>query len=144
MVKLKICDLYFFYRKKFKHTFPPIRTFLATHSGLTRWNDIDSDVKTENLSHFSKTNNKAIDETWYKRAAEENFDQDVFVYSVPFDATDTKKSKKDIKDIVVTASHVVYVKQNNRKAPVAAIGYQFPHKNLVDKFNIITTYLVSK
>lgn len=36
---------------------------------------------------FSEKNNRAIDETWYKRAVEQHFvEPQSFVFSVPFDA----------------------------------------------------------
>jgi len=37
--------------------------------------------------HFSETNKKAIDETWYKRAIDQhNIEPESFVFSVPFNS----------------------------------------------------------
>jgi hypothetical protein len=42
---------------------------------------------------FGDIHNRAIDEIWYKRAVEQHYvDKESFVYSVPFDDGEGKKS----------------------------------------------------
>lgn len=81
---------------------------MATHSGLTRWQDFhfDEAVK-EKTQNFGAKYPRAIDEIWYKRAVEQHYvHPESFVFSVPI--------LKDTKDFVhnstlVTASRAVFV-----------------------------------
>ncbi|KAJ8872181.1 hypothetical protein PR048_025783 [Dryococelus australis] len=82
--------------------------------------------------HFSKTNNKAIDELWYKRAVEQNeMEPESFVFSVPFNS-----GLKN--DTLVTASNTIFVTSNAHSAPAAVVGFQFQHLSLHTLFKNIT------
>nr|CAD7431259.1 unnamed protein product [Timema monikensis] len=73
--------------QQFRQRFGITITFVATHSGLTRWQDMPGMEDNKKEPHFSMVHNRAIDEVWYQRAVEQHeFEPDCFVYSVPFDA----------------------------------------------------------
>ncbi|CAH1392782.1 unnamed protein product [Nezara viridula] len=119
-----------------KQRFGLVLVFMATRSGLTRWQDIslNPENETENGNqHFSNIHNKATDETWYKRAVEQYYvEPDSFVYSVPFDAGDKN-------DTLVTATHAVFHSEGSREAPAAVVGFQFHHSALFALFKNITS-----
>merc|ERR1719400_2906954 len=73
-------------------------SFVATRSGLTRWEehkeknefemeeDYDYDPDNPREPHFADLNNEATDEVWYKRAVEYHYNNpSSIVFSVPFD-----------------------------------------------------------
>ncbi|XP_048521974.1 voltage-dependent calcium channel subunit alpha-2/delta-3-like isoform X2 [Dendroctonus ponderosae] len=62
--------------------------FMATHSGLTRWQTFPQNIdNTIYERHFHHVHNRAIDEVWYKRAVEHSYvDAGAYVYSVPHEA----------------------------------------------------------
>ncbi|KAL3271275.1 hypothetical protein HHI36_021766 [Cryptolaemus montrouzieri] len=105
--------------------------FLATDSGLTRWQDFPQNINEP--SNFNLFHNKAIDEVWYKRAVESHYTNPKgFVYSVPFDIGNES-------DVVVTASHAIFKDDGKNKAPAAVVGYQFYHSALYSSFRNITS-----
>ncbi|XP_017771996.1 PREDICTED: voltage-dependent calcium channel subunit alpha-2/delta-3 isoform X2 [Nicrophorus vespilloides] len=112
--------------------------FLATHSGLTRWQDFPQNVddqRRRNEQHFHLVHNKAIDEVWYRRAVEQYYIQPrSFVYSVPFGA----EYEDNPEDILVTASHAIFKGNKTVKAPAAVVGFQFYHSTLHTLFQKIT------
>lgn len=82
---------------------------------------------------FSETNNRAIDEIWYKRAVDQYAVRpESFVYSVPFDAGENSE------DTVVTASHAIFHTEGKKSAPAAVVGFQFQHSALYKMFRNIT------
>ncbi|XP_033217847.1 voltage-dependent calcium channel subunit alpha-2/delta-3 isoform X2 [Belonocnema kinseyi] len=122
--------------KEFCQRFGLTVAFMATHSGLTRWQDFpfDEAVK-EKTQNFGEKYPRAIDEIWYKRAVEQHYvHPESFVFSVPI--------LKDAKDFVdnstlVTASRAVFV-GGAAKAPVGVVGFQFLHSALQSLFQNIT------
>ncbi|KAL0134731.1 hypothetical protein PUN28_001482 [Cardiocondyla obscurior] len=110
--------------EQFKQRFGVILAFMATHSGLTRWQDIlPPDEGTVPEDHFSKLYPRAIDEVWYKRAVEQYYiDPDSFVFSVPIE-----DESEDNSTLIVTASRAVFIK---KKAPAVVVGFQFEHTAL--------------
>lgn len=105
-------------------------------------------------SEFSEQNIKSIDEVifflflhgdvwyftkkifqiWYKRAVEQHYvENESFVYSVPF-----ANSYGDEADILVTASHAIFVNEKSISAPAAVVGYQFQLDALDKLFKNIT------
>ncbi|KAL1110506.1 hypothetical protein AAG570_008034 [Ranatra chinensis] len=114
-------------RKELKQRFGLTLVFMATRSGLTRWQDISLNSENEEESHelhFSEIHNRAIDEIWYKRAVEQYLVEPLsFVYSVPFDSGDDN-------DTLVTASHAIFHSDGSREAPAAVVGFQFHHSAL--------------
>nr|CAD7196612.1 unnamed protein product [Timema douglasi] len=118
--------------QQFRQRFGITITFVATHSGLTRWQDMPGMEDNKKEPHFSMVHNRAIDEVWYQRAVEQHeFEPDCFVYSVPFDAASRN-------DTLVTASHAVFIKSSGRTAPAAVVGFQFQHSALLALFKNIT------
>jgi len=79
---------------------------MATHSGLTRWQDfspVDEDMSLPE-DHFSKLYPRAIDEVWYKRAVEQYYiSADNFVFSVPLEDEGADNTT------LVTASRAVFI-----------------------------------
>ncbi|XP_071635813.1 voltage-dependent calcium channel subunit straightjacket isoform X2 [Temnothorax longispinosus] len=110
-------------RQQFKQRFGVVLAFMATHSGLTRWQDIlPLDEGTLPEDHFSNLYPHAIDEVWYKRAVEQYYvDPDSFVFSVPIDDEGADNTT------LVTASRAVFIK---KKAPAVVVGFQFQHTAL--------------
>ncbi|XP_046632424.1 voltage-dependent calcium channel subunit alpha-2/delta-3-like isoform X7 [Daphnia pulicaria] len=105
--------------------------FVATRSGLLRWQDIS----TIDDKHFSEANLNAIDQTWYKRAVDQySVEPDSFVYSVPF-STGTGVTNES----VVTASHAIFVEKGGYKAPAAVVGLQYKNSAFRETFFNITS-----
>ncbi|PSN47915.1 hypothetical protein C0J52_03369 [Blattella germanica] len=101
--------------------------FLATHSGLTRWQGSQYNLET---SEFKKTNIRAIEEVWYKQAVEF---KDNFVYLAPFpDEVGNNNAE-------VTVSQAIFVEYLNKKIPVAVAGYRIKHWNLNLQFSSYTS-----
>ena len=133
-------------------------SFVATRSGLTRWeehkekNETEDDYDPDNprelyvsglqpqislnptvCRHFSDLNNKATDEMWYKRAVEYHYKNPTsFVFSVPFDIGETRPT-------LVTATHAIFKEENGQKAPVAVVGVQIDYEKFEKNFMKVTT-----
>ncbi|XP_065086462.1 voltage-dependent calcium channel subunit alpha-2/delta-3 isoform X3 [Ochlerotatus camptorhynchus] len=139
-------------RNEFKQRFGITVSFLATHSGLTRWQDHMNigDESKQAEPDFSETHSRAIDEIWYKRAVEFYYnnknkrsqdgsngkdtdsDKTSFVYSVPFDAGNRN-------DTLVTASTAIFHTDGGKETPVAVVGFQFHHSAMYALFKNITS-----
>lgn len=111
-------------------------SFIATRSGLLRWQDHAQRPVGDggqSAPHFSETNQRAIDEVWYKRAVDQHgIEPESFVFSVPFDATSSTKP-------LVTATHAVFVEHKGHHAPAAVVGLQIQHASLASHFQNITS-----
>jgi len=120
-------------------------SFVATRSGLTRWeehkekdkyadyDDDEFDPDNPREPHFSEVNNEATDEVWYKRAVEYHYNNpNSFVFSVPFDIGDKRPT-------TVTATHAIYKEMNGRKAPAAVVGVQIDYDKFAQNFMDVTT-----
>lgn len=110
---------------------------------------------------------RSVDEVWYKRAVEQHaVENESFVYSVPYKDSEflndicsktrfshfhsnrlrcvykcfilTVDSLVDTNNLLVTASHAIFHKEDNKEAPVAVVGYQFHHSALHALFKNIT------
>lgn len=57
------------------------------------------------------------------------------MYAVPFDAANRN-------DTLVTGSHAIFHKENNRFAPAAVVGFQFQHSAMFNLFRNITSNCV--
>ncbi|XP_076165059.1 voltage-dependent calcium channel subunit straightjacket isoform X2 [Ptiloglossa arizonensis] len=121
-------------RKEFQQRFGVTLAFMATHSGLTRWQDFLLDEElTIPEDHFSKMYPRAIDEVWYKRAVEQHYIQsESFVFSVPIDKEGADNTT------LVTASRAIFIESPKGKAPAAVVGFQFQHTALQGLFQNIT------
>ncbi|XP_015440255.1 PREDICTED: voltage-dependent calcium channel subunit alpha-2/delta-3 isoform X2 [Dufourea novaeangliae] len=120
--------------KEFQQRFGVTLAFMATHSGLTRWQDFLMDEE-GNIpeDHFSKMYPRAIDEVWYKRAVEQHYVQsESFVFSVPIDDEGADNTT------LVTASRAIFIGTRKTKAPAAVVGFQFQHTALQGLFQNIT------
>ncbi|XP_034938362.1 voltage-dependent calcium channel subunit alpha-2/delta-3 isoform X2 [Chelonus insularis] len=122
--------------KDFQQRFGVTLAFMATHSGLTRWQDFPIDDSQEPISpedHFSKLYPRAIDEIWYKRAVEQYYVQpESFVFSVPIDDEGADNAT------LVTASRAIFIGNGKAKAPAVVVGFQFQHTALQGLFQNIT------
>merc|ERR1719431_781726 len=121
-------------------------SFVATRSGLTRWEehkekdqyereeyDDEFDPDNPREPHFSEVNNEATDEVWYKRAVEYHYNNpNSYVFSVPFDIGDKRPT-------TVTATHAIYKEMNGRKAPAAVVGVQIDYDKFAQNFMDVTT-----
>lgn len=88
------------------------------------------------FSHFSETNARAMDMTWYKRAVEQHLiDQATFVFSVPSNSGYTGKNNRTL----VTAAHAIFIDHRGHKAPAAVVGLQIQHESLARHFINITS-----
>ncbi|XP_015836573.2 voltage-dependent calcium channel subunit alpha-2/delta-3 [Tribolium castaneum] len=106
--------------------------FVATMSGLTRWEYISEEVENNTEREFGDLHAEAIDETWYKSAViHHRYDPESFVYSVPFDSGLQE-------DLLVTASYAVFPTDAGKMAPGCVVGFQFAHKNFMEIVQEIT------
>ncbi|KAK0164848.1 hypothetical protein PV328_003419 [Microctonus aethiopoides] len=121
-----------------KGRFDVVRSFIATRSGLFRWHDHQDNREAEDEPHFADMNKRAMDTSWYKRAAEQHaIEPESFVFSVPFNAA-------ELTEPLVTATHAVFVEgKNQHKAPAAVVGLQLQHSSLASHFMNITSTCTS-
>ncbi|XP_037825426.1 voltage-dependent calcium channel subunit alpha-2/delta-3 [Lucilia sericata] len=110
--------------------------FVATMSGLTRWQFIYGEVEVENDREFGDYHTKAIDETWYRSAILAHHEErtDSFVYSVKHHSDPAEDS-----ELKVTASHAIFPRDGGKEAPACVVGFQFSHAQMLDRFFNITS-----
>lgn len=122
---------------EFVQRFGYIIAFLATHSGLTRWQTHPPKEHDINKPEFGKQWPRGIDEVWYRRAVEQHYvDPLSYVYSVNLN---TEKYPLNVSNALVTAAHAVFHGDAHRKAPAAVVGFQFKHEKLSEWFDNITS-----
>lgn len=108
--------------------------FVATMSGLTRWQFIYGEPENSTAKEFGDFHTKAVDETWYKSAVLQNLvDPESFIYSVTHagDVQETDEPK-------VTAALTISPRDGGKVAPACVVGFQFSHKAMLDRFMAIT------
>ncbi|XP_055387226.1 voltage-dependent calcium channel subunit alpha-2/delta-3 [Condylostylus longicornis] len=109
--------------------------FVATMSGLTRWQFIFGEVEVKGDKEFGDYHTTAIDETWYKSAILQHaIDPDSFVYSVPH-ASDPEEDS----ELKVTSSHAIFPRDGGLEAPGSVVGFQFSHSLMYQRFATITS-----
>jgi voltage-dependent calcium channel alpha-2/delta-4 len=109
--------------------------FVATMSGLTRWQFIFGEVEVDTDREFGDYHTKAIDETWYKSAIlQHNIDATSFVYSVPHESDPPEDG-----GLKVTASMAIFPRDGGLEAPGCVVGFQFSHKLMYERFMNITS-----
>uniref|UniRef100_A0ABD2WPD7 VWFA domain-containing protein n=1 Tax=Trichogramma kaykai TaxID=54128 RepID=A0ABD2WPD7_9HYME len=124
--------------QEFHQRFGFTLSFVATRSGLTRWqdfllNDEEEPPSEPGPDHFSRLYPRAIDEIWYKRAVEQYYVQaGSFVFSIPIDDDGAENTT------LVTASRAVFVGNSSMKAPAAVVGFQMTHTAFQGLFQNIT------
>ncbi|KAK9685704.1 Neuronal voltage-dependent calcium channel alpha 2acd [Popillia japonica] len=102
--------------------------FVATMSGLTRWEYIFGEANGTSTKEFGDDHPRAIDETWYKSAVlQHQYDIDSFVYSVPLQPSSTE-------DLLITGSYAIFPKDAGIEAPASVVGFQFSHSHLAKSF----------
>lgn len=126
--------------------------FLATHSGLFRWKTLKN-VTESDMESFEDRNSQAIDEDWYRRAVDMNFnDESIFIYSVPFETSGemnhgfffiicrhNSPSISGYEDnTMITSTKAIFVEKGDMKTPVAVVGLQFNHRAMYELYNITT------
>lgn len=105
--------------------------FVATMSGLTRWQFIHGEVEVDTDREFGDFHKKATDETWYKSAILQNkIDPESFVYAVPHESD----APEDDEEKMVTASHAIFPRDGGLIAPAAVVGFQFSHEKFYESF----------
>lgn len=105
--------------------------FVATMSGLTRWQFINGEIEVDTDKEFGDYHTKAIDETWYKMAVLQNqIDKASFVFQV---------DQSDGDEVEVMASHAIFPKDGGIGAPGSVVGFQFSHRRMKERFMEITS-----
>ncbi|EDW89685.2 voltage-dependent calcium channel subunit alpha-2/delta-3 [Drosophila yakuba] len=109
--------------------------FVATMSGLTRWQFIFGEVEVDTDREFGDYHTTAIDETWYKSAILQHHEDrsESFVYSVKY--YDDPMEDSEVK---VTASHAIFPRDGGKEAPACVVGFQFSHARMWERFFSIT------
>ncbi|XP_037048766.1 voltage-dependent calcium channel subunit alpha-2/delta-3 [Bradysia coprophila] len=110
--------------------------FVATNSGLTRWQFIlEEEIEVDTDIEFGDYHKFAIDETWYKAAIlQHRIDPLSFVYSVPHVSDDPENE-----ELKVTASHAIFPRDGGLEAPGLVVGFQFSHALMHKRFMEITS-----
>ncbi|XP_067621341.1 voltage-dependent calcium channel subunit alpha-2/delta-3 [Eurosta solidaginis] len=110
--------------------------FVATMSGLTRWQFIYGEVEVENDQEFGDYHTTAIDETWYKSAILQHHQErtESFVYMVKHASDPAEDS-----ELKVSASHAIFPRDGGKEAPACVVGFQFSHARMMDRFFNITS-----
>ncbi|CAI6360628.1 unnamed protein product [Macrosiphum euphorbiae] len=107
------------FEKRYVNQYNVSVSFLATQGGLSRWQHI-LDLAEGELQ-FGDVHNRSVEEVWYKRPVlYRNLNPQAFVFSVPFNSGDNDKLK-------ITASHVIFVEDENNEAPGSVVGYEMLH-----------------
>ncbi|EDW03637.1 GH10400 [Drosophila grimshawi] len=109
--------------------------YVATMSGLTRWQFIYGEVEVDTDQEFGDYHTTAIDETWYKSAILQHHqgNTESFVYSVKHYNDPLEDS-----DLKVTASHAIFPRDGGKEAPACVVGFQFSHARMWERFFNIT------
>lgn len=108
--------------------------FVATMSGLTRWQFIYGENEIDSDAEFGDYHTTAIDETWYKSAILQHLiDAESFVYSVPHYDDPVENS-----ELQITASYAIFPRDGGFEAPACVVGFQFSHSAMIQRFASIT------
>lgn len=110
--------------------------FVATMSGLTRWqfisDEIDANQDDVNFGNFHST---AINEAWYENAIlQHQIDTQSFVYSVPH-----YEDEKESSETKVSASMAIFPRDGGLEAPGCVVGFQFSHALMYKRFMEMTS-----
>lgn len=108
--------------------------FVATMSGLTRWQFIYGETEIDSDDEFGDFHKTAIEETWYKSAILQHLiDPESFVYSVPHYDDPVENS-----ELQVTASYAIFPRDGGLEAPACVVGFQLSHSAMIQRFAGIT------
>ncbi|XP_033217688.1 voltage-dependent calcium channel subunit alpha-2/delta-3 isoform X2 [Belonocnema kinseyi] len=115
--------------------------FVATQSGLTRWQPIsDSSIYYGDIQ-FGDLYRRAVNEPWYKGAI---FQHQEDPDSVCLGASLQVEQNETAKRALITVSMGVFPKDNGLEAPAAVVGFQLPMKSLLARFLNITSHSQSE
>ncbi|KAK9744952.1 Cache domain [Popillia japonica] len=124
-----------------------IVAFISTHSGMTRWQYITGgpDIKQD----FGNTNGRSVDEIWYKRAVEENYENPnvTYTFAIPLVDEMDVESNEFNESQFVTITHAIFIKKLKEKSPAAVVGYQMQYsafKALFDLYNCEARFYFGK
>ncbi|XP_051159665.1 voltage-dependent calcium channel subunit alpha-2/delta-3 isoform X3 [Leptopilina boulardi] len=109
--------------------------FIATQSGLTRWQYI-GDKKIGKGTYYDKIefgdlHKKAVNEPWYKGA--------IFQHQVDPTSVSITVPPKSTVNPIVTVSMGIFPKDGGLEAPAAVVGFQMPMKAFLARFKNITS-----
>ncbi|XP_058802117.1 voltage-dependent calcium channel subunit alpha-2/delta-3 isoform X2 [Phymastichus coffea] len=111
--------------------------FMATQSGLTRWQTVKNYNRTMSEKHvreFAK-HKRALDEAWYKGAILQNeIDSESISVTVPVIRSDERAD-----DTVATISVGIFPMDNGLKAPAGVAGIQVPVIKFYEQFMSLTS-----
>ncbi|XP_015127549.1 voltage-dependent calcium channel subunit alpha-2/delta-3 isoform X1 [Diachasma alloeum] len=106
--------------------------FVATQSGLTRWQYLDERFKPPDLNRkFGDLHRRAVNEPWYKGA--------IFQHQIDPESISLSVPGKGGEDAVVTVSMAVFPRDGGRTAAAAVIGFQMPMTYFFQRFLDITS-----
>lgn len=122
------------FEKELFETYNATLRFVATMSGLTRWQFIKEETDTDTEFEFGDFHKSAVDETWYKSAILQHLiDAESFVYSVSHYGDPKENNATQI-----TASHAIFPRDGGLEAPACVVGFQFDHTSMSRRFDRIT------
>ncbi|XP_034938366.1 voltage-dependent calcium channel subunit alpha-2/delta-3 isoform X2 [Chelonus insularis] len=107
--------------------------FVATQSGFTRWQYIESDFLEEvrESMEFGDLHRRAVNEPWYKGAIfQHQINPDSVSLTVPWNAGP---------DATVTASMAIFPRDGGKNASAAVVGFQMPMTAVYQRFIDITS-----
>ncbi|XP_043483150.1 voltage-dependent calcium channel subunit alpha-2/delta-3 isoform X1 [Leptopilina heterotoma] len=109
--------------------------FIATQSGLTRWQYIGDKKIGKGMYYdkieFGDLHKKAVNEPWYKGA--------IFQHQVDPESVSITVPPKSTVNPIVTVSMGIFPKDGGLEAPAAVVGFQMPMKAFLARFKNITS-----
>ncbi|XP_071450775.1 voltage-dependent calcium channel subunit alpha-2/delta-3-like [Hetaerina americana] len=112
------------------HIFNVTLRFMATHSGLTRWQHSSAESENSTHKYFVDNHKNSIDEPWYKLPViQHESDPDSYVYTLPYPRGGETEEGGELVNLL-TVSRAIFLQEENRSTPASVIGYQFPQSSL--------------
>ncbi|KAG8232670.1 hypothetical protein J437_LFUL011903 [Ladona fulva] len=121
------------------HLFNVTLRFIATHSGLTRWQETVADNGNDTTDVFAEYFSDAIEDAWYKKSVIwYEADPGSYVYSMRYPRDEIIEDDNDLLT-QVTATRAIFLNDGEKATPTSVVGYRFPHSILLDLLNKITS-----
>ncbi|XP_046388068.1 voltage-dependent calcium channel unc-36-like isoform X2 [Ischnura elegans] len=127
--------------KELFHIFNVTLRFMATHSGLTRWQQSSAHGENSTHKYFVDHYKNTIDEYWYKLSViQHESDPGSYVYTLPYPRGGEGEAEDD-NDLVnhLTVSRAIFLGEDNKTAPASVVGYQFPQTSLQNLLEEVTS-----
>ncbi|XP_057337277.1 voltage-dependent calcium channel subunit alpha-2/delta-3 isoform X3 [Microplitis mediator] len=121
------------YSKNLAELYKVYLRYVATQSGLTRWQYIESDYleETKGPLEFGDLHRRAVNEPWYKGAIfQHQINPNSILLTVPWNAGP---------DATVTASMAIFPRDGGKNASAAVVGFQMPMTAFYQRFINITS-----